>query len=62
MNEVQAAFDLLQLQHIDAALAARAAIYRRYFESLAHITGIKFYMPTEGFEWDYAYYPIDTGG
>lgn len=58
MNEVQAAFGLLQLQHIDAALAARAAIYQRYCEGLADIPGIELYTPEGDFEWNHAYYPI----
>lgn len=40
MNEVQAAFGLLQLRHVDDALARRARIAACYREQLAGITGI----------------------
>jgi dTDP-4-amino-4,6-dideoxygalactose transaminase len=40
MNEVQAAFGLLQLKHIDKALAARELIDQRYRKGLAGIHGI----------------------
>lgn len=58
MNEVQAAFGLLQLQHIDAALVARRAIYERYCANLANIAGLTFYSRTQHFEWNHAYYPV----
>ncbi|MGP3593016.1 DegT/DnrJ/EryC1/StrS family aminotransferase [Vagococcus sp. WN89Y] len=58
MNEVQAAFGLLQLQHIDGALAARRTIYERYCTHLNNITGITFYSETAHFEWNHAYYPV----
>ena len=40
MNEVQAAFGLLQLKHVDEALARRAAVAARYRDKLAGIPGI----------------------
>jgi dTDP-4-amino-4,6-dideoxygalactose transaminase len=40
MSEIQAAFGLLQLKHIDAALARRAAIAARYRTNLAAVTGL----------------------
>jgi dTDP-4-amino-4,6-dideoxygalactose transaminase len=58
MNEVQAAFGLLQLQHIDNALAKRKIIYEHYCEGLADIAGISLYQATDNFEWNYAYYPL----
>lgn len=58
MNEVQAAFGLLQLKHIDSALDKRKIIYERYCEGLADIPGISLYQMTNDFEWNYAYYPL----
>lgn len=58
MNEVQAAFGLLQLQHIDAALVSRRVIYERYCVNLANIPGLTFYSDTQNFEWNHAYYPV----
>ncbi|MQA38006.1 DegT/DnrJ/EryC1/StrS family aminotransferase [Rugamonas aquatica] len=40
MNEVQAAFGLLQLKHVDSSLAKRAVIASRYRTQLAGIAGI----------------------
>jgi dTDP-4-amino-4,6-dideoxygalactose transaminase len=41
MNEVQAAFGLLQLRHVDAAIARRREIDRRYRRFLAGLSGIR---------------------
>ncbi|AJZ89998.1 aminotransferase [Klebsiella michiganensis] len=58
MNEMEAAFGLLQLQHIDNALAARAAIYQRYCEKLTGVPGLTYFDPKGGFEWNNAYFPL----
>ncbi len=58
MNEVQAAYGLLQLKHIDEAIAGRAALYERYTKELTEISGIGTAALTEGVSWNYAYFPI----
>lgn len=58
MNEVQAAFGLLQMKYIDGALDARAQVYQRYCLGLKDIPGIRFYDPANQFDWNHAYYPI----
>lgn len=58
MNEVEAAFGLLQLKYIDTALAERAAIYQRYSKMLATIPGVAFIQPPEDTIWNYAYCPV----
>ncbi|MDK9606022.1 DegT/DnrJ/EryC1/StrS family aminotransferase [Lelliottia wanjuensis] len=58
MNEVQAAFGLVQLEHIDGALAARRAIYERYCELLSDIDGIESFSAPDNVEWNHAYYPV----
>lgn len=58
MNEVQAAFGMLQLQHIDQALQNREVIYQRYVEKLAGIKGLRVLNKPENIEWNYAYTPI----
>ncbi|MFP2514671.1 DegT/DnrJ/EryC1/StrS family aminotransferase [Buttiauxella agrestis] len=58
MNEVQAAFGLVQLQHIDTALAARARIYQHYCEQLNDIIGISYFHAPDNVEWNHAYFPI----
>ncbi|MDY1038792.1 DegT/DnrJ/EryC1/StrS family aminotransferase [Lelliottia sp. CFBP8978] len=58
MNEVEAAFGLLQLQYIDDALTARAGISQRYSEALKDIPGVTFFDPEDRFEWNHSYYPV----
>ncbi|AEN65370.1 DegT/DnrJ/EryC1/StrS aminotransferase [Enterobacter soli] len=58
MNEVQAAFGILQLQHIDEALEKRKIIYDYYRESIADIPGITLLEKPTGIEWNYAYAPV----
>jgi dTDP-4-amino-4,6-dideoxygalactose transaminase len=58
MNEVQAAFGLLQLKHIEEAIDARRRIYNRYCESLSSIPGITVPQPVSGATQNYSYFPI----
>jgi dTDP-4-amino-4,6-dideoxygalactose transaminase len=58
MNEMEAAFGLLQLKYIDSALAARASLYQRYCEGLQGIKGISWFDAAGQFEWNHAYYPV----
>lgn len=58
MNEVQAAFGLVQLNHIDAALAQRAAIYQRYCDALETIPGLSVFNAPANVEWNHAYFPV----
>lgn len=58
MNEVEAAFGLLQLKHIDAALSERAQIYQRYSDLLTGIDNIDLITVPEEVSWNYAYFPI----
>ncbi|PLK48671.1 DegT/DnrJ/EryC1/StrS aminotransferase family protein [Uliginosibacterium sp. TH139] len=41
MSEINAAFGLLQLKHVDAALAKRRVLEQRYREALAGVAGIE---------------------
>lgn len=58
MNEVQAAFGLVQLQHIDGALASRKRIYQRYCALLGDIPGIKLFHAPDNVEWNNSYFPV----
>jgi dTDP-4-amino-4,6-dideoxygalactose transaminase len=58
MNEFQAAFGLLQLQHIDRALEKRKAIYERYKSNLSWLEGLTFIEQPEQVNWNYAYCPV----
>ncbi len=56
MSEINAAFGLLQLKHIDQALEQRKAIAQRYREALSGIAGIELVQLTE--HSNNAYFPI----
>lgn len=58
MNEVQAAFGLLQLKHINEAIARRREIYARYHDKLSHVRGIFCPPLPAGTIYNYAYFPI----
>ena len=61
MNEMQTALGLLQLKHIDDALARRAAIAARYRETLEAIPGLTA-VPDAGQKVaNHAYFPILVG-
>jgi len=58
MNEVCAAFGLLQLRHIDQALARRARIDALYRERLAGVPGLRCLCPPSGAVRNHAYFPV----
>ena len=58
MNEVQAAFGLLQLKYIDEAIARRQAIDHHYRELLARVPGITCLPEHDETVSNYAYFPI----
>lgn len=60
MNEVSAAFGLLQLQSVDASLARRRQVASDYRRLLDGVQGIA-PMPEPGFEANYGYFPILVG-
>jgi dTDP-4-amino-4,6-dideoxygalactose transaminase len=61
MNEIQAAFGLLQLRYIDDAIAQRRAIDARYRELLGAVTGITCVAQRSDTDGNYAYFPIFVG-
>ncbi|PLZ03577.1 aminotransferase [Burkholderia sp. WAC0059] len=58
MNEVQAAFGLLQLRHVDAALEARARLDARYREALADVPGLALPPVAADSTRNYGYFPV----
>ena len=58
MNEVQAAFGLLQLQHVDKAIARRREIDKQYRAQLSSATGIVCPSLPADINYNYAYFPI----
>ncbi|MEW6512978.1 MAG: dTDP-4-amino-4,6-dideoxy-D-glucose aminotransferase VioA [Pseudomonadota bacterium] len=61
MNEVQAAFGLLQLKHIDAALQRRLEIETRYLKALADVPGISLLPLPPDTQGNASYFPILVG-
>jgi len=61
MTEIQAAFGLLQLRHIDEALDGRRAIDARYRERLDGVTGIECLQRADSTVANFAYFPIFVG-
>jgi dTDP-4-amino-4,6-dideoxygalactose transaminase len=61
MSEINAAFGLLQLKHIDGALARRQQIETRYREALADVPGLSLLpMPADTVD-NASYFPILVG-
>ena len=58
MNEVQAAFGLLQLQHIDKAIQERHRVTDYYRDALRDVPGIKCFSIPEQVEWNSSYFPV----
>jgi dTDP-4-amino-4,6-dideoxygalactose transaminase len=58
MNELQAAFGLLHLQHMDSALARRREIDTCYRRSLADVAGIRCLPLPDLAVYNYGYFPV----
>ena len=58
MNELQAAFGLLQLKHIDKAIDRRREIDAQYREKLSSIPGVKCPTLPADTIYNHAYFPI----
>ncbi|MDL2337012.1 MAG: DegT/DnrJ/EryC1/StrS family aminotransferase [Pseudomonadota bacterium] len=61
MNEVQAAFGLLQLPHVDQLIARRAQISRLYDNGLRSVDGIRLPCTLPEAQPNHSYYPIFIG-
>lgn len=58
MSELNAAFGLLQLKHLDNNLSQRRRIVELYDQSLKGITGLKTIQLDSGIFQNYSYYPV----
>lgn len=58
MNELQAAYGILQLKHVEGYIAKRKTIADIYRKHLAGVPGISFLKDMEGVRHGYPYYPI----
>ena len=60
MDEVRAAYGLLNLRYVDAAIATRKQVAEKYVDALKDVKGIELfpYEVSPTFKWNYAYFPI----
>ncbi|PID90759.1 MAG: aminotransferase [Bacteroidetes bacterium] len=58
MDEVRAAYGLLNLRQVEGAIARRRAVVERYREALCGVAGISFFEDRDGVRQNYAYFPI----
>jgi dTDP-4-amino-4,6-dideoxygalactose transaminase len=58
MDEMRAAYGLLNLRQVDAAIEARHQVAIKYREALRNVEGITFYEDTPGVKHNYSYFPI----
>jgi dTDP-4-amino-4,6-dideoxygalactose transaminase len=58
MNELQAAYGLIQLKHVDEYISKSKAIAELYRHGLSGIKGIKVLYDIEGIRHSYTYFPI----
>ncbi len=58
MDEIRAAYGLLNLRQVDDAIARRKEIVNRYRNSLRNVSGIRYFDDIEGIRHNYCYFPI----
>ena len=58
MDEIRAAYGLLNLRQVDAAIEARHNVAVKYREALSGIDGITFFDDIQGVRHNYSYFPI----
>ena len=58
MDELRAAYGLVNLRYVKQAIEKRRALTYRYRELLADIPGISFMHEMQGIKYNYAYFPI----
>jgi len=58
MDEVRAAYGLLNLKQVDAAIEARQKVANAYREALKDVKGIRFFNDMVGVRHNYSYFPI----
>ncbi len=58
MDEMRAAYGILNLRQVDAAIAARQKVATRYREALRDVDGVTFFDDMPGVRHNYSYFPI----
>jgi dTDP-4-amino-4,6-dideoxygalactose transaminase len=58
VDEVRAAYGLLNLKQVDHAIANRQNVAKKYREALRNVSGVRFFDDTPGVRHNYSYFPI----
>jgi len=58
MDEVRAAYGLLNLRQVDKAISVRRHVVHRYQEALRDVEGIRYFNDMSGVRHNYSYFPI----
>lgn len=58
MDEIRAAYGLLNLRQVDAAIESRKKVAKKYREALRDVEGITFFDDVPGVRHNYSYFPI----
>ena len=58
MDEIRAAYGLLNLKQVDSAIAQRASIVQKYRNGFKNVSGIRVLKDIEGVRHNYSYFPI----
>ena len=58
VDEVRAAYGLLNLKQVTQAIAARQKVANRYREALRNVSGVRFFDDMSGVRHNYSYFPI----
>ena len=58
MDEMRAAYGILNLRQVDAAIAARQKVAEAYREALRNVEGVTFFDDMPGVRHNYSYFPI----
>lgn len=58
MDEVRAAYGLLNLKQVDRAIASRQKVAQRYRAALKNVEGIRYFDDMPGVRHNYSYFPI----
>ena len=58
MDEVRAAYGLLNLKQVDEAIERRHQVAERYREALRNVKGIRFFDDMQGVRHNYSYFPV----
>lgn len=58
MDEVRAAYGILNLRQVDDAIATRKNVAEKYREALRDVPGVKFFEDMPGVRHNYSYFPV----